>query len=383
MSTPHLFDIPARVPVPLAAADGNILRRCRYTADPGAYVDMLDTVSPSRLDLPSRVLDALERYVYNEVGPLYPMYNDVGQRDHFLPHAGLWAPTRLFDDPRVMTQLWLHTATHMWYGWPIPVSTTYQRYQRAAHEGELLAVMESEYHFFAENAEGTRGMFNPAYPSTYEAIRAVDQGGTPEQALQFLQSVQHTGELPPEVLHHPAYTGGVAVTLQRQAAWPEHDTRYSEMHWNMQRRAGYMRAHSMLWSLDRQKTIFIRHAEGRAGILRYWREPRGLEPLNGARALAKSMLRVMALDVVQHDVDQDYAFGRIVAIYTEVIHSSDLGRLHHIIHVLPDIYDVILGRDAVQFPAPIWDLATEFRSFRVAWEAKLKEKTEIWTALRA
>jgi len=47
---------------------------------------------------------------------------------------------------------------------------------------------------------------------------------------------------------------------------------------------------------------------------------------------------------------------------------------------MPDVYDTILGEDAVQYPAPLWSLACDFREFRVAWEERLKEKTAYWTA---
>jgi len=378
MKSPRIFAVPAAQPVALTGAEGNILRRCRYALDPDEYCDLLEEVSPARSLLRSGALDALEQYVFNRVGPLFPTYNDVAQRDHFLPHTGLWAPVRKFDDPRVMTQLWLHTAAHEWYGWPLPVATTYGRYRQACFEGEILAVLESEFRFFQESAN-TAGMFNPAYPSTYEALRAVGID-TPEAAQELLHNAQfNEGVFPSAIYKHPAYTSGVAVTLHRQAAWPEHDEEFILKQWEYQRRAGYQRAYNNLWTPDRQASIFERQKLGHAGILQY--QP-GLNPVEGLRAVVKSLLRVMALDVVQQpNVDQDFAFERIAGMFAAtVLEGSDVDKLRHFAEALPDLYDGILGKNAVQFPAPIWDLALAFREFRLQWEERLKEKTAIWAS---
>lgn len=377
MKQPRMFSVPATEPVPLTGTEGNILRRCRYALSPDEYVDLLNEVSPARRELASPALDALERYVFNRVGPLFPTYNDVAQRDHFLPHTGLWAPVRKFDDPRVMTQLWLHTAAHEWYGHPLPVATTYNRYRQACFDGEILAVIESEFIFFQEGGSSIEGMFNPAYPSTYEALCAVGVD-TPEAAFWLLHNAQfNRGVFPSAVYKHPAYTGGVAVTLHRQAAWPEHDEEFILKHWSYQRQAGYQRAYNHLWTPDRQTSIFGRQALGHAGILRYQSD---LDPLEGLRAVVKSMLRVMSLDVVQQpNVDQDMAFGRIVGLF-DALGSMDVNQLRALAERMPDIYDSILGEDPVQLPAPIWELALAFRGFRIQWEERLKEKTAFWTA---
>jgi hypothetical protein len=381
MKTPRLFAVPALDPVPLVGSEGNVLRRCQYALTPDEYVELLEQVSPARFQLGSPALAALETYVFNRVGPLFPRYHHIAQRDHFLPHTGLWGPTRQFADPRMMTQIWRHTAAHEWYGWPLPVSTTFGRYQTACYEGEILAVVESEFRFFEEGGHMTDGMFNPAYPSTYEALRAVGVT-SPEAAYALLHEVQFNGgKFPHEVVTHPAYKGGVAVTLHRQASWPEHDEAFTQAHWRHQRRAGYSRAYNTLWAPDRQESIFARQKLGHAGILLYGESTGNrLDPLEGARAVVKSMLRVMALDVVQHAwVDQDRAFGRIASMFADAVDETDVAALRATAEAMPETYDNILGYQYAGEPAPLWDLAMEFREFRVAWEARLKEKTEIWT----
>lgn len=375
---PRLFTIPAADPVPLTGSEGNILRRCQYAPHPDEYQALLDQVSPARHTLGNGALDALERYVFNRVGPLFPTYNDIAQRDHFLPHTGLWAPIRRFDDPRVMTQLWLHTAAHEWFGWPLPVGTTFGLYQKASFESEILAVLESEFLFFKNGSEATAGMFNPAYPSTYEALQAVgvtDYYG----ALSLLRAIQFNGgRLPRSVTGHSGYKGGVAVTLQRQAAWPEHDEAFTIKQWTFQRQEGYLRAYTTLWTPDRHKAIFARQQQGHDGIAYYQDD---YDATEGLRAVVKSMLRVMSLDVVQHaGVDQDAAFGRIAGMFATVMNASSHDRLLNMLINMPDVYDTILGEDAVQYPAPLWSLACDFREFRVAWEERLKEKTAYWTA---
>lgn len=373
---PSLLTIPAREPVPIA--DGNILRRCRYATTREEYTALLNEVSPARTLLQGMTLTALERYVFNRVGPLFPTYNDVAQRDHFLPHTGLWAPVRLFDDPRIMTQLWLHTAAHEWYGWPLPVATTFNRYRQACFEGEVLAVLESEFNLFYLYEEETRGMFNPAYPSTYEALLAVGID-SPEAARRLLYRLQfdEDGAAMASLHQHPAFQGGVAATLHRQMAWRSHDETYVMKHWCAQRaRPEYARAYLTLWQPDRQETIFARHRDGHEGILQYG-ATHPYDALEGARAVARSMLRVMALDVVQQDtVDQDAAFGRIAGIFSEVVESGDVDHLREVAHSLPDVYDDILGPDPKIFPAPIWSLALDFRNFRVQWEARLRSLVE-------
>jgi hypothetical protein len=384
MKSPRLFSVPARAPLPLKGNEGNILRRVRYALTPDKYVALLEEVSPARFNLATKTLRALESYVYHRVGPLYPTYNHVAQRDHFLPHTGLWAPVRQFDDSRVMTQLWLHTAAHEWYGWPLPVSTTYERYRQACFEGEILAVVESEFRFFQQGEHCTKGMFNPAFPSTFEALQAVGVK-TPDEARKLLHDVQFNGgRWPHEVYEHPAYKDGVAITLLRQSSWPEHDEQFTQMHWVAQREPKYLRAYSTLWTPDRQAAITARHEAGIHGLHSYVEQKhRNWDELEGTRAVVRSMLRVVSLDVVQHTLDQDRAFGRIAGLFAEASSSDSLDRLREMAAEMPDVYDDILGYTEEVIPAPIWHLALNFRDFRVAWEARLQEKTALWREARA
>lgn len=386
MKSPRLFSVPARDPVPLKGDEGNILRRVRYALTPDEHEALLEDVSPARFHLATKTLRALESYAYHRVGPLYPTYNHVAQRDHFLPHTGLWAPVRQFDDVRVMTQLWLHTAAHEWYGWPLPVSTTYERYRQACFEGEILAVIESEFRFFQQGEHFTEGMFNPAFPSTYEALRAVGVS-TPDEARRILHEVQFNGgRWPHEIYKHPAYKDGVAITLLRQSSWPEHDEQFVQMHWNFQRGSGYYtRAYNTLWAPDRQAGIRARHEAGNAGLLSYVEQKhRSWDEVAGTSAVVRSMLRVMSVDVVQHPVDHEHALQRICGLHERAAHE-DLAGLRTMAAEMPDVYDDILADNAEKdpIPAPMWQLALGFRDFRVAWEANLQEKTALWREARS
>lgn len=381
MKSPRLFAVPAKSPIALTGSEGNILRRVRYALSPDEHEALLEEVSPARFQLGSKTLRALERYTYHRVGPLYPTYNDVSQRDHFLPHTGLWAPVRQFDDVRVMTQLWLHTAAHEWYGWPLPVSTTYERYRQACFEGEVLAVIESEFRFFKDMPKPTEGMFNPAFPSTYEALRSVGIE-TVEEAHKFLHNAQFNGgRFTHEVYAHPAYKGGTAITLLRQAAWPEHDEQFVLMHWNFQRGldSHYTRAYNTFWTPDRQEAIRARQAAGNEGLISFVSNKyRTWDEVAGTSAVIQSMIRVMAVDVVQHPVNQAEAHERIYALRERAAHAKDLAELREMALEMPDVYDDILANKGVLLPAPMWKLATDFHSYRVGWEAELQEKTSLW-----
>ena len=193
----------------------------------------------------------------------------------------------------------------------------------------------------------------------------------------MLHDVQFSGgRFPAAILQHEANRGGVAVTLLRQAAWPRHDEMYTLSHWERQRESAYPAAYQSFWTQDRQTTIFNRHAAGHDGIVAY-SDPYDEEA--GLRAIAKSLTRLMALDVVQYRVDVANAHKVLAPVFATATESSSRASLVYLVESLPDVYDSILGQQPEQFPAPLWSLALEFREFRVGWEARLKQDTERWS----
>lgn len=366
MTKPSLFSVPDAGTVPSVR---NILSRSLIALSREEWEAHLDVMSPARHLLRDEVTVALEKYTYNRVGAIFFPYTHPAQRDHFLPHMGLWL-NRPFEDPRIQTQIWTHTAFHTFWGWPLPVGTTYEKYTRAAFVGEVLSTMESEYGLFERFPEETEGMFNPAYPSTFEAFRAVG-ANTMAKAAELALHVQFKeGKYPARVYQNSNYKGGVAITLNRQGAWAEHDTLWAMLNWKHQRTPGLIRAYHTLWSPDRHGTIYERHSEGRDALMRYCND-QPYDDTEHLRSVVKSMLRV----VVASASTDERLFGWASHLYAQAS-EAPLFRLRTIAQDLPGQYDEFVS---THDPMPLWDLATEFRDYRMDWELRLKERVAGWT----
>ena len=374
MTSPNLFAIPGQVAS--GAATGNILRRSLIARDRDEWEAHMDMLSPARHLLRDDITVALEKYAYNRVGAIYFPYTHPEQRDHFLPHTGLWLH-RPFDDPRVMTQIWMHMAFHEWFGWPLPVSTTYQLYTKACFVGEVLSTMESEYGLFDRFPEETAGMFNPAYPSTYEAFRAIGATTKEEATSLALHAQFNRGTYPDYVYKHPNFHNGVAITLHRQAAWASHDDVWADLNWKHQRVDLVTRLYHFLWQPERHRTIFERQAQGLDALRRYGAE-HDYDNDEHLVSVAKSMLRTVALDSATASMkDADRIFSW-VSRWWSTLQEQDAPFARGVIHFLADNYDDLRGTNDMGNPMPLWDLATEFRAFRNRWEADLKDRTAGW-----
>ena len=341
--------------------DGNLIQRSHVPESRDEWEAVLDVVSPARHLLRDEVTVALEKYAYNRVGPVFFPFAHPAMRDHFLPHTGLWLD-RPFADPRKATQIWTHTAFHEWFGWPLPVDTTYARYAHAAMAGEVLATMESEVRFFTRFPEATAGMYDPAYPSTAAAMAAVGAASVEDATRLAMHAQFNGGAFPAEVYRHPAFAGGVAVTLHRQAAWAEHDDAYLTRHWRHQRRAPFPTVFRTLWTPDRHATIFARHEDGVAGLLRWSSEN---EYDDGAHrdAVARSLARVTAL------------------MFPDTV--AEVERALHLRHAADRVRDTYAGECSrkKEHPLPLWDCARDFARFRRGWESRLRERTAAWTSV--
>ena len=353
---PRLFSTPEVGPLgPLQNDEDNtsILLRSRIPWTREDWEACLDDMSPARHLLRDEITIALEKYCFNQVGPVYFPHTHPEMRDHFLPHTGLWLD-RPFKDPRVATQIWMHTAFHEWFGWPLPVSTLYPWYEQAMHAAEVLATMESEYRFFQRFPSETEGMFDPAYPSTYQAFTAVGADTVAKATAWALHAQASGGSFPDEVYAHPAYRNGVAVTLLRQGAWAEHDSAYTMAHWTYQRDIpGLLHAYTTLWNPDRHHTIRHRREAGVRALLA-WSATHDYDEGAHQEAVMRSANRILALEAV------------------------DQGRgLPTPLRTLTEAYDKASMCGAK--PMPLWGLALQFAKYRRAWEARLREKTEVWS----
>ena len=335
----------------------------------------MDRVSPARHVLADDVTEALTKYEYNRVGAVYFPWDDdhPEMRDHFLPHCGL-VLHRNFADPRMETQIHQHTMFHCFWGWPLPVNTTYGLYQNAAFVGEVLATMESEYGLFDRFPKQTEGMFNPAYPSTYQAFKAVGVE-TMDAAIEVALKAQfNRGIFRPEIYQHPNFKGGVAITLHRQSAWATHDEMWCNLNWKHQHDDRVQRCYRALWEPERHKSIFQRHSEKRTALGQYGAN-NDYDDYEHLRATLKSMLRIMALDAVEHSHFEE-TFSTAKGLYDKAFAREFLAdELVYFIKSLPEIYENSKGDWR---PMPLWKIATSLRPGRLAWEDELRMRIAAW-----
>lgn len=349
--------------------DAGLLDRLVVPLDRDQWEQVLDVVHPARDVIDTPTYRALEKYAYNEVGPVLVPFTHPEMKVHFLPHVGIHL-VRTFPDPRITSQYTLHQWMHCFYGWPLPVASNLARYEKACSAGEVLAAMETEFALFEELPEATAGMFDPAYPSLHDAFRAVGFrtfADAVREADRMQNASSEAEALPPHVRHHPAFQGGVAVTLLRQVAWAEHDREWARLNWHRQRANPLVRQlFASLWAPDGHASIFQRHKEGREALLLYDRT-HDHDDRKHRTATLRSLLRTAALSLASAPgggIDPNRHL-----LVPGVATPDDVRRA----------YEAALAgnRDA---PMPLWDLATEFHAFRVAWEARLRARTAAWAA---
>lgn len=371
-----------------ALGEGTFFSRAKVPLTRSEWETYLDEIAPARHLFRDDMTIGLEKWAFNEVGAIFFAEALDPMRQHFLPHAGLW-PVRHFEDPRFGHQYWQHHALHCWYGWPIPVDTTYNLYYRACFVGEILAAMETEFGLFDRFPEETKGMFNPSYPSTYEAFHAVGIK-TLEEAISVAQHIQFSdGQIPSNVLRHPNFKGGVAVTWHRQAAWADHDHAWAMTNWKHQHLVPAIQSvYRNLWDLNRHRTIFDRHEQGRQRLIEYGRSAE-FDEIKHQRAVCKSLLRTLALFLPNETETLEIRMilrnpdfeptGFLDMIFDAKIRSwGDLAQ------VLIGFCDRRLGSfPEKNTPMPLWHVATEFHEFRAAWQKRLQVQVDNWKLLES
>jgi hypothetical protein len=342
----------------------HLLRRVVYATTRPEFEALLDSQSPARHELRDAELVALEKYTFTKVGPLFFKSDAPPARDHFLPHTGLWLD-RPLPDPRMQTQLWSHTAYHNWYGMPLPVEGLAE-YTRANFEAEIMAVIGSEFDFF-KRFPTARSMFNSNFVSTYDAFHAVGLDSTALAKGCMMRMQFNGGRIPLDVSTHPAFKGGVAVTLSRQAAWAEHDTAWCKANFEAQQSEQFKSVYTNLWRFDDHGVIHERIAAGAEGLLR-WSSLNDYDENSAKHAVTVSMVRVLGLELARVNAVDDDVLAKLIELRECDEPESVL-----------DFADKMAEKHGIlQDPMPLWDVATTFHPFRLQWEQELRAKTAQW-----
>lgn len=227
--------------------------------------------------------------------------------------------------------------------------------------------MDTEFALFERLPNETEGMFDPAYPSLYEAFRAVgvrtfDDAVREASRMQYAPSPDTA--IPPHIRHHPAFTGGVAVTLLRQSAWAEHDREWARLNWHHQREhARLLTVWNTLWTPDGHRSVFERHKDYAANLIRYGETHRfAYDDQAHVTRLTLNLRRTSTVLLAHHVNGADAPYMGPLNSPNAVLdhHRTFIERLEH--------------RDP---PMPLWNLATEFHTFRTNWEARLKAATQV------